>query len=99
MVLIIDTFRKFLCNVKTDLKLKRNKHPSFIYSMQSKCQMDNYNTNVSIKLYFQRNRKEFKKFRIKLHVKQIDVIHNFEAMIVIQNHKAPLVIEMLDVTF
>lgn len=35
--------------------------------------MDNYSTNVSIstenKLYFQRNRKGFKEFRIKLHVK------------------------------
>lgn len=61
--------------------------------------MDNYSTNVSSKLYFQRTRKGFKKFRIKLHVKKIDVIDNYEGLIVIQNHKAPLVIEMLDVIF
>lgn len=41
----------------------------------------------------------WKSLELSFMSKKIDVIDNYEGLIVIQNHKAPLVIEMLDVIF
>lgn len=43
--------------------------------------------------------KGLKSLELSFMSKKIDVIDNYEGLIVIQNHKAPLVIEMLDVIF